>query len=137
MSNEANPKLYIFCIGGTGARVMKALTFLLATGVEMEASQIIPIIIDPDKANGDVTRTVEVLQKYQEIRAELEFKHNHFFETEIKTLASLEIESHGGYTSITEGFKFKLNEKEDGKFQNFIQFSRLVGPNKALIEALF
>jgi len=41
-------KLYIFGIGGTGARVLKSLTMLLASGVECGVDTIVPIIIDRD-----------------------------------------------------------------------------------------
>ena len=48
-------KIYIFAIGGTGSRVLKSLTMLLAAGVKTNASEIVPIIIDPDAACGDKT----------------------------------------------------------------------------------
>lgn len=51
-------KVFVFCIGGTGSRVMRSLTMLLASGVEFGANEIVPIIIDPDTANADLTRTV-------------------------------------------------------------------------------
>ncbi|RZK11627.1 MAG: hypothetical protein EOO43_19220, partial [Flavobacterium sp.] len=61
-------KLFIFAIGGTGSRVVKALTMLMASGVELKnAETIVPIIIDPDDANGDLTRTEEILQLYKNI----------------------------------------------------------------------
>ena len=40
-------KTFVFGIGGTGARVLRSLTLLLASGVECK-SDIVPIIIDPD-----------------------------------------------------------------------------------------
>ena len=40
-------KIYIFGIGGTGSRVIKSLTMLLASGVQMDSDAIVPIIIDP------------------------------------------------------------------------------------------
>ena len=45
-------KLYVFGIGGTGSRVIKSLTMLLASGVRMKSDAIVPIIIDPDVAAG-------------------------------------------------------------------------------------
>ena len=59
--------LYVFAIGGSGSRVLRSLTMLLAAGVKME-SKIIPIIIDPDVSNGDLDRTVSCLRQYEEIR---------------------------------------------------------------------
>ena len=121
MSNEALPRLFIFCIGGTGARVLKALTFLLATGVEIKASQIIPIIIDPDRDNGDVERTAEILRKYQEIRHKIETDENKFFQTEIQTLASLQEKSANAHNlKVSIGFKFDIDGTRDGRFKQFI-----------------
>ena len=48
-------KLYVFGIGGTGSRVLKALTMLLSSGVECAADTIVPIIIDPDDSAADKT----------------------------------------------------------------------------------
>ena len=35
-------KLYVFGIGGTGSRVLKSLTMLLASGVKCKADTIVP-----------------------------------------------------------------------------------------------
>ena len=53
-------KIFIFGIGGTGSRVLRSLTMILATGVKFGADEIVPIIIDPDAANADLTRTVSL-----------------------------------------------------------------------------
>ena len=79
-------KIYLFGIGGTGSRVIKSLTFLLAAGVKCDIKSIIPIIIDPDESGGDVTRTSEFLKKYSSVRSELEQNDsvsNNFFSSEI------------------------------------------------------
>ena len=41
-------KLYVFGIGGTGSRVLRSFTMMLAAGVKIGANEIVPIIIDPD-----------------------------------------------------------------------------------------
>ena len=66
-------KIFIFGIGGTGSRVLRSLTMILATGVKFGADEIVPIIIDPDAANADLTRTVSLLNNYSEIRENLQF----------------------------------------------------------------
>lgn len=66
-----NGKLYIFGIGGTGSRVIKSLVMLAASGVKIDASAIVPIIVDPDFANADVTRTIEQIKAYVAIRSQL------------------------------------------------------------------
>lgn len=40
-------KVFVFCIGGTGIRVMKSIVMLMAGGMETNGYTIVPIIIDP------------------------------------------------------------------------------------------
>lgn len=118
-------KLYVFAIGGTGSRVLKSLSFLLATGVKSNVSVIVPIIIDPDVANGDLTRTVDILKSYQLIRKELPHIDNvddSFFKTEIR--------------EISQNFKLNISSS-DKKFKEYIDYSNLDPSNQALTSLLF
>ena len=45
-------KLYLFGIGGTGSRVIRSLTMLLASGVDAGVDTIVPVLIDPDLSRG-------------------------------------------------------------------------------------
>ena len=58
-------KLYVFAIGGTGSRVLKALTMLMASGVDVPVDKIVPIIIDPDASGGNKTDTVNIMDLYR------------------------------------------------------------------------
>lgn len=60
---------YIFAIGGTGARVMRSFTMLMAAGINnLDNTELIyPIIIDYDKENGDKLRTIESMKHYTEV----------------------------------------------------------------------
>ena len=137
-NGQAFPKLFLFCIGGTGARVLKSLAFLMSTGVKIRASKIIPIVIDPDRANGDVNRTIEILRKYQIIHNQLDFSSNEFFRTPIQTLSSLDAINDDGQEAISNsGFKFGIDGTKEGKFRDFLSFDQLEGGNRALISALF
>ncbi len=82
-------KLYLFAVGGTGTRVLKSLTMLLASGVHINVDEIVPMIIDTDINNGD-------LEKYRRIHNDYDLIHrscysdlskdsynNHFFRTKI------------------------------------------------------
>ncbi len=66
-------KLYVFGIGGTGARVLRSFTMMMAAGVNMGADKIVPIIIDPDASNADLTRTVALMNIYRAIHSSLSF----------------------------------------------------------------
>jgi hypothetical protein len=79
-------KLYIFGIGGTGSRVLKSLTLLMAAGVKVNADEIVPIIIDPDHSAADLTRTVKLMQDYNKVYDRIEHdssRSNTFFSTKI------------------------------------------------------
>ena len=79
-------KLFLFAIGGTGSRVVKSLAMLLASGVKIENTDtIIPIIIDPDSSNGDLTRTVEILKTYKAIRGSEHPDQSTFFDTKFSS----------------------------------------------------
>ncbi|MDR1810628.1 MAG: hypothetical protein LBR34_09565 [Prevotella sp.] len=118
-------KVYVFGIGGTGSRVLRAVTMLLAAGVECKASAIVPIIIDPDAAAGDVERTVELMKKYGEIRSKLSFegKKNRFFRTDIQQ-------------SMTN-FRLPLSNTEDVLFDEYMDVNSMSKENRSLVNILF
>lgn len=79
-------KLYIFAIGGTGSRVLRSLTMMLAAGVKPGVDTIVPIIIDPDTANADLTRAVSLMSDYTALHNTQKFSagsHSRFFKTVI------------------------------------------------------
>lgn len=118
-------KLYVFAIGGTGSRVLKSLSFLLASGVECNTTEIVPIIIDPDSSNGDVEKTVDILHSYQNIHNHLEFDNhskNKFFSTPIGNL--------------NENFKIRI-ANSNKSFKDFIGYDTLDPANKAMVSLLF
>lgn len=124
-------KLFIFGVGGTGSRVIKALTFLLASGVKIkEFSTVVPIIIDPHQANEDLKRTIEILRLYGKIREQLGDNNNTFFDSKISTLSSLKGSIGGSYT-------FELENVKGQKFKHFIDYDSLDDNNKALADLLF
>lgn len=61
-------KLFIFAIGGTGERVLRSFTMMLASGIPtFDGYEVYPIIVDYDKDNADKERTVKLLQNYNNI----------------------------------------------------------------------
>lgn len=40
-------KVFVFCIGGTGIRVMKSVLMLMAGGMKTNGYAVVPIIVDP------------------------------------------------------------------------------------------
>jgi hypothetical protein len=129
-------KLYVFGIGGTGARVVRSLTMLLASGIKT-MHDIVPILIDPDRAGGDLNRTVKVLREYQLIEKELKgFEQNHFFKNSISTLSEI-IAKSGANSNVIDGFRFELDGVQNDRFKDFIDYSNLDPNNKWLTSLLF
>lgn len=119
-------KLYIFGIGGTGSRVLRSFTMMMAAGVKIEADEIVPIVIDPDAANADLTRTVALMNNYRNIRKHLSFpkeNKNTFFKKEI-----------GHFLS---NYTLRINDTDDKSFQNFIDLPSMSRANKAMCRMLF
>jgi len=119
-------KLYIFGIGGTGSRVLRSFTMLMATGVRLEADEIVPIIIDPDHANADLTRTVALMNNYRAIRKNLTFSEtsvNKFFRHEF-------LKELGNYT-------LQINDTDNKTFKQFIDLSSMEKADQAMVKMLF
>ncbi|MCL2181925.1 MAG: hypothetical protein FWB85_00435 [Chitinispirillia bacterium] len=133
--SKNNPRCFVFAIGGTGSRVLRSLTHLLAAGVRPEKSDfdIIPIIIDPHYGNEDLQRTVRMLDWYKKIRKTSD--PGGFFPAKIYTLEDLkagEPDKSGEKTAFT----FKLSGAGD-KFREYIDHSNMGPENAALAELLF
>lgn len=118
-------KLYVFAIGGTGSRVLRSLTMLLAGGVA-PGCDIVPIIIDPDEAGGDVTKTVSLMELYMRIRRELNYADantNRFFVTPLE--------------SAMPNFRMPINNGGGKKFEEYIKIKSMGKSEQALLRMLF
>lgn len=119
-------KIYVFGIGGTGSRVLRSLTLLLAAGVECKADTIVPIIINPDSASGDVERTVALMRQYGQIREKLNFNtsiSNKFFKTDIQ--------------ETMPNFRLPIDNTDDVLFDRYMGVSQMSLENQALVNMLF
>ena len=119
-------KLYIFGIGGTGSRVLRSLTMLMASGVSIDINEIVPIIIDPDVANADLTRTVSLMNKYHTLRSKLHFgdeNPNQFFKVDLN--------------KIFPNYLLNIKNTDSISFQQFIDYASMSKENQALTKMLF
>ncbi len=129
-------RLFLFGIGGTGSRVIKSLMMLLAAGVEFKASEVIPIIIDPDEGNGDLLRTLDSLNLYRNIHESVEPQYKGFFETKITTLNSLVAANSKSLISNT--FSMNLSQTTQQRFGQFIGDSVIQDfENRLMIDLLY
>lgn len=119
-------KLYVFAIGGTGSRVLRSLTMMLAAGVKTSQSDVVPIVIDPDSANADLTRTVALMNKYATLRQYLTFPEKGqgtFFKAKID--------------QILPNYNLLIKDTEDRQFQQFIELPAMNKQNQAMMRMLF
>jgi len=133
-------RVFIFGIGGTGSRVLRSLTMLLASGVKInqKALTVIPIVIDTDAHNGDTSRTRDVLRNYYTIRKNFVNKtvnseSDSFFNTEIRSFNRLD-EKAPDSADLDVQFNF---QNQDNTFANFINYNALSQPNKDMIELFY
>ena len=126
-------KLFLFGIGGTGVRVIKSLTMLLAAGVDVKAAEIVPIIVDPHQSNSDLKRTIDLLESYQAIHRQLPPQKHGFFKTKVTTLQNLV----NSRDRLGSAFSFQLKDVQNEQFKDYIDHGSLNESNKALINLLF
>ncbi len=116
--------IHIFAIGGTGSRVLRSLTMLLASGVDCKMD-IHPIIVDPDFSNEDVTRTSMLIDNYSKLRKELSFNNstkNKFFATNIDT---------------TGGTRMPIENTSNKRFRDYMVLHSMPTDSQALLQGLF
>jgi hypothetical protein len=69
-------RLYIFAIGGTGARALRSFTHVVAAGTPVldehgRPMEVVPLVIDPDRENGDTLECLATLADYLKVQAQL------------------------------------------------------------------
>ena len=121
-------KLYIFGVGGTGSRVLRSFTMLLASGVKVGVDEIVPVIIDPDASNADLTRTVALMNNYRSIRAKLSFVDhndggNQFFRKEL--------------THLLVNYTLRIQDTDNKTFKQFIDLPSMDRASQAMMRMLF
>jgi hypothetical protein len=129
---------FVFGIGGTGARVIRALTMLLASGIQLSHNgKIIPIIVDVDAENEDTSRTIKALDLYRNIRnganGENMNQADGFFGTPVNTLSSQRSEDK---EKISDGFQLKF-AGISSTFANYIRMHDMEGIDEEFLKLLY
>jgi len=86
----------------------------------------VPIIIDPDHANGNLTQTVSLMDEYVAIRKDLSFvgdNNNRFFATKIE--------------KVLPNFTLPVHKTNNMKFKEFIDLAGQDRANEAMARMLF
>ena len=120
-------KMYVFAIGGSGSRVLKSLTMLLAAGIECKVDTIIPIIIDKDATCFKDTK--ELIENYitaQDFapKSDASTIQNKFFNTRFELLNG--------------DLVLRLDDTKD-TFKEYINYDtpRELDKTKSLVDVLF
>lgn len=137
-------RLFLFLIGGTGSRVLRPLVMQLAAGIlptgddgNAKALEVVPVIIDPHKANEDLKRTENLLRNYKQIRHALYGDsvdvRKGFFAAKISTLKDVAPNA----SALADTFLFNIDAIESKTFRDFISYNTLDSSNQALCSMMF
>lgn len=79
-------KCIIFTFGGSGVRILEKLLYLMAAGSGSQEWEIVPVVIDLDKQNGDLNKCLSLLEQYYRVHQVLgdEQESGYFFGCKIK-----------------------------------------------------
>jgi len=128
--------LFIFAIGGTGARVLRSFGILLAAGLKVNANKIIPIIIDTDSQNQDTNRAIKLLNNYRDIRKNITNLKESFFHNQICSLSDLG--NLQGQAVWGDSFLLKLQDTTGKSFGDYINYPFIQDfETKSLIKLLY
>lgn len=129
-------KVFVFCIGGTGIRVMKSITMLMAGGMSTNGYTVVPVILDPHLDLEEKKILHSLIDSYKDVY-EKSINNgtsilNHldgFFNSEICTINEL--------NNQTNDTQQSAGSKE--KFRSYIGLANLGvdGLNNYLVETLF
>ena len=129
-------RVFVFCIGGTGLRVMKSITMLLAAGMDAKGFTIVPVLIDPHMDLEEKRNLQNLIDEYQIIYDSVTKNNDKrlgaidgFFGTDIVDIAELS----GKHNDISE----PIAEKRS--FGQFIDYGKLNSEdvNRYLIQTMF
>lgn len=137
-------RVFIFAIGGTGARVLSSLIMQFAAGVRpkdadgnhIKELSVVPIIIDPHESNDGLLNVISQLNDYRDIRRKIYGNANDakgFFSVKLETLSEIATQTGTG----SDQFFFSMPQVSDNKFGKFINLNDLDAQNRYLMEMLF
>ena len=129
-------KVFVFCIGGTGIRVMKSIIMLMAGGMDTHGFAVVPVILDPHLDLVEKKNLHSLIAEYQEIYRR---SVNNGSETlnPLKGFFGANIQTIDDLNNQTNDTQEKAGSND--KFGSYINFSSLGKDdiNNFLVETLF
>lgn len=135
-------RLFIFGIGGTGARILNALVMQLATGAQLRdpsgqpVTSVVPILIDPHASNAGLDGADCNLGIYRDIHRRLYGDtppQEGFFATKLQSLRELL----NANANTRDTFKFSLSRVSQSRFSDFIDLRNLAPEDRQVAQTLF
>ena len=129
-------KVFVFCIGGTGIRVMKSIAMLMAGGMDTNGYTVVPVILDPHLDLEEKKNLHSLIDSYKDIYNKTINNGSStlnsldgFFNSEIRTINELNNQTND--TQQTAGSK--------EKFRSYIELANLGADdlNNYLVETMF
>ena len=129
-------RVFVFCIGGTGLRVMKSITMLLAAGMDANGYTIVPIPLDPHIDLEEKRKLNSLMKEYESVHDAVNDKKGMrlnplkgFFQTPLVDLAEI----NGRQNDISE----PISEKRS--FGQYLNIGKLNSSdiNMHLVHTLF
>ena len=129
-------KVFVFCIGGTGIRVMKSIAMLMAGGMDTNGYTVVPVILDPHLDLEEKKNLHSLIDSYKDIYNKTINNGSStlnsldgFFNSEIRTINEL--------NNQTNDTKQNAGSKE--KFRSYIELANLGADdlNNYLVETMF
>lgn len=128
-------KLFVFAIGGSGERVLRSLTMLMAAGVPgfEKFDKVFPIIIDYDQDNGDKDICRDCIATYQHIHnlgfGKEENAGNEFFNAKVLQLKGLE--------NFTLKFGPSANSSKYRDYIDYLGLNQSTSRTRTLLDSLY
>ena len=129
-------KVFVFCIGGTGIRVMKSIAMLMAGGMDTNGYTVVPVILDPHLDLEEKKNLHSLIDSYKDIYTKTINNGSStlnsldgFFNSEIRTINEL--------NNQTNDTQQNAGSKE--KFRSYIELANLGADdlNNYLVETMF
>ena len=125
-------KCFVFCIGGTGLRVMKSALMLMSAGMETHGFTIVPIIIDPHVELEEQRKLANLIGQYKSLHNDawgLDNPQRSFFAGKVKSLDEV----------VGETMAEISSNEEHRTFGQFIGVDKIPSSdiNMLLVESLF
>lgn len=129
-------KVFVFCIGGTGIRVMKSIAMLMAGGMDTNGYTVVPVILDPHLDLEEKKNLHSLIDSYKDIYNKTINNGSStlnsldgFFNSEIRTINEL--------NNQTNDTQKNAGSKE--KFRSYIELANLGSDdlNNYLVETMF